>query len=174
VDGDRFDDLLRSIGDPQSRRRVMRAVGGLVLAGLVRAVVSGESEARNTPKQTRTRWKKTKGRKNGEHNNSDRNTQRNTCEDCRRLDADGGCSEFADDNTACGHDGQCYRGACVARPTCVPAFGSCTGVAACCAESCAPMVNQCYYSTVNQPCYKNRDCHPDQHLSCIGHRCRLA
>ncbi len=159
MDGDSFDNLLRSFDETRSRRRVARALAGLALGGIFGAVMGDGAEAR---KNTR-RNKDTGG---GREKNNE------SCAPCVKRRRNGTCGEFLRDGATCNDTGKCYQGTCIARPTCVGAFGTCTGVNPCCSQSCAPIANQCFYSGIGQSCFDSKDCHPDQNLSCVGYRCR--
>ena len=155
MDGEQFDDLLRSLRKPRTRRHVARALAGLALGGMFGSLLSDGAESR----KRRGRRKKDKGKTN-------------RCDPCKKSVRNGNCEEFERDETTCNNTGKCYQGTCVARPTCVGAFGTCTGVSPCCSQSCAPIANQCFYSGIGQPCFTTKDCHPDQNLSCVAFKCR--
>lgn len=163
MDGDRFDDLLRALDEVRSRRRVTRGLAGLALGGMIGFALPNAAE---------TRHREGRRHNDGRRNKEPERDKEKTCDPCVKRRRNGQCGETLRDGSTCNDTGQCYQGTCIARPTCVRALGSCTGVTACCSQSCAPIVNQCFYSGINQPCFENKDCTPGQDLSCIAYRCR--
>ena len=73
-----------------------------------------------------------------------------------------------EENDICGKNGRCFRGDCVARPTCLGNNERCTDNAECCTNACHPAYFHCVESLPGEPCFTNLDCLEG---TCSGYRC---
>jgi hypothetical protein len=189
VDAHHFDHVVSALTEPGSRRKLLRLMAGLPLAGAFIALWDNEmTDAHGRRKRRVRRHRHGKGRRRRDRQRTKRNRRRT---ERRSPDCTPGacpppanpCQEAAcqdntctvrsrPDNTACNGDGRCLNGVCNQPPICEPAgtTGCITKSPPCCGE-CNTQVpsGMCEPGEAGRPCLEDSDCTSN---SCVGYVCQ--